>query len=147
VYKRQQQTCYSNFDGPAQNDDIPKQIIIRGAYIWVCGYSEGQNNNQKDLTLVSYDICGPVGISDPASQITSNVYPNPFTDVCRISVNAAGENATFQLFDMVGKAVTQQTAIKGNEYILNKGSLAKGIYQYKISTNKSGFNTGTIIVN
>jgi uncharacterized delta-60 repeat protein len=135
----------ANADGLNQTDDKPSRILVFGSTIFVCGETEGLNDSQKDLTVITYDL--PLGVSKISTEISSTVYPNPFNENTRISFDLGGNKAYIQVFDMLGNAVTDLKPVKGNEFNFSRGNLARGLYQYKITSSGTNLSTGKLIIN
>ena len=90
----------------------------------------------------------PVNISTPElAGLNSNVYPNPFTDNCRIIIDGQNEKLHFELFDLLGNKVIDNMSINGSEFTFNRGNLSIGMYQYRILSSKSIVSTGKLIIN
>ncbi len=139
---------YANADGTNLTDDAPDALVIKGTTIWVCGYTENSPTNQKDITVISYDLPLPAGDYDnKLFSVNSNAFPNPFTDNCRISIENGGGQLYFEVYDLLGNRVTDRQSVSGNEITFNRGNLAAGMYQYKILSAKSLVSTGKLIIN
>ena len=138
----------SNFDGPNATDDSPNALVIRGNFLWVCGNTEGQGNNQKDITVNNYNLTG-VGINDLTSSSSSYLYPNPFhTETELILINSDPKSSVFvEIFDMLGNSVSHPQLINGKSIRIHRDNLASGIYLYVVRTNTSILSKGKLIVN
>lgn len=66
------------------------------------------------------------------------VSPNPVTNQSVITFNNPSANSfTFEMFDVSGKKVFELGNVKGNQLVLPKGNLKKGIYVAKLYSDKS----------
>lgn len=135
----------SNYDGPNGTDDSPNAIAIRGNSFWICGYTEGTNNSQRDNSVLRYDLI--VGVNEIPGMQTSSVYPNPFTQNATISLeNAGNEKHTLVITDIAG-AIVSESNFFGNTTDINKGTLGAGIYQYSISVKSTVISRGKFVIN
>lgn len=139
------QLAVANYDGPNGTDDAPNAIAIRGNSFWVCGYTEGTNNSQRNNTDLRYNLL--VGINEIAGLEKSTVYPNPFNRSAIISLeNGSSEEHSLIITDITGAIVSSST-FNGNKTEINKGSLAAGIYQYSVSEKSVVISRGKFIIN
>ena len=80
------------------------------------------------------------------------IYPNPFhgTTVIKISglSGAFGTKITCKIYNLLGKEVTQQCNLnrKGDEYIIERGSLKSGVYFYRLSGTNNFSANGMMVV-
>jgi len=140
------QIFISNFEGPNYTDDVPHALTIRGPHLWVCGYTEGVANNQRDLTINNYDLTF-VGLDKVAESGSAIAYPNPFSDRCRIYLTEQlSANATLQLFDMLGKEVSLGYRVEGDVIALQRGNLPAGIYQFTIHDGTAVVSGGRLVI-
>jgi len=139
------QSQTANYDGPLGKDDEPNAIALRGESLWVTGFSVGSGNNQKDLTVIRYDLS--VGVSKIALvNQQSVVFPNPFNDKAILKIKSNSSSVlTATIFDVLGNAI-QTAEIKNNIATLSAENFASGIYFYKISDNTEIISTGKFIV-
>lgn len=142
------QTMYENFDGPNATDDQPNAMAIRGSKLWVAGYAEGSNNNQKDLTTVTYDILTDVRYPSLASAQAS-IYPNPGSGIFHISwaKDEFGNNPAIRITDVPGQVVMEQKGLPGGVNRIDASALNPGVYVYSISSKDGAVvASGTFIV-
>ena len=142
------QIFISNYDGPNATDDSPNALAFRGNYLWACGYTEGSNNNQKDITVINYNLTG-VGVNELYSNSPSSVYPNPFHSEAELVLTDfdSKNQARLQLFDILGKAVTAPQSVNEKSIHIHRGNLASGIYEYRVSNNTAVISRGKLIIN
>lgn len=142
------QIFYSNYDGPNATDDSPNAMIIRGTVLWVCGYTEGSGNNQKDKTINNYNLFF-VGIDEFESSSYAKAYPNPFNDGCTIYLknNDAHSQATLEVYDVLGNLVAMPQIFTGNSVQFSRGNLTSGVYEYRINSKTSLLAHGKMIIN
>ncbi len=77
------------------------------------------------------------------------VYPNPMTDKAIIQVQDGGlvlNNASLLITNELGSVVYSQVRINGNQLEIQKGSLAQGIYFYRLTTENAVIGAGKIII-
>ncbi len=86
---------------------------------------------------------------DPASFLPGvQVYPNPFVDYAIFDMGEATvQTHTFQLFDLEGKQLYQQT-FTGSQFRLERSLLVSGVYLFRIGADRPGSKAvaGKIIV-
>ncbi len=142
------QIFISNYDGPNATDDSPNAMFIRGTSFWICGNTEGTNNNQKDLTVNYYNLSN-VSVSEAGVVSGATVFPNPFHNEARLRLSMDNYQAPLylEIFDLIGNSVRKPVEVPGNPIIIQRGNLASGIYQYRISNNSSVIAHGKLIIN
>ena len=84
-------------------------------------------------------------IENKLSEEKLSVYPNPFFNSATITSNELFVNATFIICNSLGQIVFYQNNIYGNEIIINKGNLLKGLYFFQI-INKDQIKSGKFII-
>lgn len=141
------QIFISNYDGPIATDDSPNALIIRGNYLWVCGYSEGTGNNQKDITVNNYNLTG-VGVKELKATSSAFVYPNPFHSESELILdNSDSKSSAFlEIFDMLGNSLASPQLINGKSIRIHRGNLSPGIYEYLVRTNTSFLSRGKLVI-
>ena len=73
-------------------------------------------------------------------------HPNPFSESTTISWSGINENSlTLELVDITGRIVFSERNIRGSEYQLQKGDLAKGVYIYYLK-GESATLSGKLIL-
>lgn len=98
---------------------------------------------------VSNMVIDPSAIAEFASANSNiKVYPNPFSDATTFVIHSdkTNETYTFELFDVLGKKVMEQTNITAKQFSINRNSLENGMYFYKIYTAESVVGVGKVIV-
>ena len=66
----------------------------------------------------------------------SSVYPNPFTNTCKVVMRDQNRMEAIQLIDMKGKAVLSAIGIDATQYDIDASYLSSGIYYLKILTTE-----------
>lgn len=78
--------------------------------------------------------------SVPENELThffSSLFPNPANNSATIEFeNPTNSHFSLQVFDITGRAVIEQTNIRGNRAQLNTQHLPSGIYQYRLLSEK-----------
>ncbi|MBL7889799.1 MAG: T9SS type A sorting domain-containing protein [Bacteroidia bacterium] len=76
------------------------------------------------------------------------VYPNPFSDVTTFVIHSDKTNGayTFELFDVLGKKVMDQTNITAKQFQISRNGLESGVYFYKIYSSEMPVKTGKLII-
>ncbi len=72
------------------------------------------------------------GIDEATSTTEVRVYPSPVTHTATFMVDAPLTNATFTLYDALGKVVKRKTNINGTQFQFDKGAIPGGIYLYSL---------------
>ena len=139
------QLAISNYDGLNGTDDAPNAIAVRGNSFWVCGYTEGTANSQKNSADLKYGLY--VGVNEITDLSSSSIYPNPFQQSATISVENSGNNEyKLLIMDMTGSIVAEKS-FNGKSTEINRGTLAAGMYQYSISRKSNIISRGKFIFN
>jgi len=77
--------------------------------------------------------CFPAGIDELANEyITLKAFPNPFTDLTKIVVSGLNEKFGFELYDVTGRLQQSIPSIDNSQFEIQRGSLARGVYLYRI---------------
>jgi PKD repeat protein len=105
--------------------------------------------NPLTLTVVN----GPgqpiiTNINEVSFNSSVAVSPNPFSDATIFAINSEKTNGvyTFELFDVLGKKVMEQTNITAKQFSIGRNNLENGMYFYKIYTAESVVGVGKVIV-
>lgn len=108
-------------------EDYLGKITQENIYYW--------KNDAWDLSETIDYYYSTEGISSINEEVnlTTQVYPNPFTSELSINFESISQEANFELFDVQGKKVFS-TMLK-NEELIDVSSLSKGIYFYQLITN------------
>jgi endonuclease I len=82
-----------------------------------------------------------VGISDSPAQVALQVYPNPVSDACSVTLPSDynQQNSGFAVYSSTGIPVFAPVTISGNKATLNLENLPSGFYLVRLATNN--FNT------
>lgn len=108
--------------------------------------------NEPVITNTATVKIGEVIISGIQNLYNENVeisaYPNPFTE--QTTIKLAGENFNrleLNVFDMQGRNVRKMAVAHGNQFTLNRGGFANGMYVFEIrSDDQTVIGTGRIVV-
>lgn len=74
-------------------------------------------------------------------------YPNPFQQSTTIWLkNPGNENHTLQVFNLTGKNILEINKINSDRVIINRGTLASGLYIYKLIKRNSLIATGKLLI-
>jgi hypothetical protein len=84
----------------------------------------------EPMNSVAVDIVEMVGIANPGPSATM-VYPNPCTDVLKLTLPADWSTGTVTIMDMTGRTLMQQSLL-GRQ--VNVEALASGIYALEVKT-------------
>ncbi len=106
---------------------------------------EAGNSQVQELSNVFY--VGQHTSVNEATTLTSNVYPNPFTNEVRINAaEAINGSASISVFNVLGEQVISKAmnCSETTEFVIDGSSLNAGIYFYSIST-ENGELKGRIV--
>ncbi len=100
----------------------------------------------KTLHTVSKNIVTATIDKLNSATETIKVYPNPASETLFFELeNRPLSIARFELFDMLGKRVSEQN-FEGKTFQFNRQSLPSGIYLFKISSANQTIGTGKIMI-
>ncbi len=77
-------------------------------------------------------------------QTSVKLFPNPFHTSMTITLN--DENATMEIYSSIGKFV-RQVRITERSTVINRNSLADGIYFYRLLTDNGRIASGNFLIN
>jgi hypothetical protein len=91
-------------------------------------------------------ITGELQENTNANSIT--VYPNPFSSsaTLKIATDETIQNAELNIYDVFGNLVQTISGINSNEVLIERGTLASGIYFYKLKLNAGNNSSGKFII-
>ncbi|REJ80369.1 MAG: T9SS C-terminal target domain-containing protein [Bacteroidetes bacterium] len=140
------QTALDLFDGPAMKDDEPNAIALRGTSLWVCGFSEGVNQSQKNMTVVRYDLTTS-SLTAMNDESLSTLHPNPFSHsaTLRFSQNNSGSKEV-KIFSMLGEVVSHKSGIESDELLIERNDLPAGIYFYQVIAGEKFVSSGKFVI-
>ena len=94
-----------------------------------------------------YEIQVMTGVDKTSINLTCSIYPNPVTDVLRLSVeNITEQNMTYALFTIDGKHIAQQK-ISDNQTEISFIGMANGFYLIKVFNSNNEVKTSKISKN
>jgi len=103
--------------------------------------------------VITNTTLNTVGLLTNISEIAtisdvSKIFPNPMNISATININTENkiENATLQIYDVLGNLVFSKSKINSNQIFIHRGDLKQGIYFYKISNDKKIFASGKFII-
>jgi hypothetical protein len=109
----------------------------------------GANGGCVSTQTVAVSILNCVGIVEIDANTSFKVFPNPAVDNITLKVNEAKNiDVVIELYDVTGKLVLKQNSAftkDKTEYKLNIASLAKGIYNLKVSAKEGSSQTLKIV--
>lgn len=101
----------------------------------------GTDSTEKTINFIKSSI------GEVVNKIGALIYPNPFTATSTIKVQDiyAYNNLIFEMYDITGRKV-QTIALFDTETTIAKGSLATGMYVYKIQSNGELLAAGRLVI-
>ena len=94
-------------------------------------HRQGQTHPKQTQWLLALPS---VGINEYTNATDVNVYPNPATDIFYIQSNTKLDNATIEVYDMLGQKVLVEK-LNNNLTRLNVAHLNNAIYQIQVVNN------------
>lgn len=95
---------------------------------------------------IGYVLMTDVQILTKDYEVSVKAYPNPFVQSARIEVKGANFNKLqFNLYDISGRLVKQQTAINTNSFTVDKTGLTNGAYFFEITENGKAIAKGKLL--
>lgn len=101
-------------------------------------------NGCVNMTTITQNVSGCVGITESALPFLSSIYPNPNNGSFKLTVGVANENLQLMITNTLGQIIHQQSLIQG-ENTININS-AKGIYHYTIRNTNAETIKGKLII-
>jgi hypothetical protein len=86
-----------------------------------------------------------VGVKEIEENISMSISPNPFNTFTTISFDQFQENSVINIIDILGKVVKTQT-LSGNQVMIERADLNKGIYFVQIIDKKKNVTTRKIVI-
>jgi len=111
-------------------------VTTTGTYTITYTYIDANTCSATATHTVATKACTVTGIASVDNRNGFNVYPNPASEAIFIQADAIIENATIEVYDMIGRKVVNE---KMNDK-LNRISLqnfANGVYYIKIISNNT----------
>jgi len=89
--------------------------------------------SDENIFLVNItDVNESVGIED-ASRDNLKIYPNPFTRSTTVKFpNPEAEKYTLYILDLSGKVMRIDHEIRASQYVIERGSLGRGLYLFRL---------------
>jgi len=104
------------------------------------GFAGGTNGIIK-----KYTFTGIAGLKEEKLNISSSIYPNPFTTSATIRLSSEIRNGIFSIQDVSGRKI-KDLSFSGKEIVIEREELNSGIYFYRISSNENVNATGKLII-
>jgi hypothetical protein len=119
--------------------NIVMQLTINGCNTcggtqYLYGYFDAQC--RPDMTL---------GIQTLEDSNEFKIYPNPTAGNFNLDIDKEITNAEIELKNILGQTVHQQTVKQGSNFIKTE-TLAKGVYNYSVFSNKEVVSVGKIVI-
>lgn len=102
---------------------------------------------QGDVLYVYNYVRAVRNASDPSANddliqpLRLNIYPNPVTGVCTLSLEKNSESAVVDLYNLRGALVTRQNFSNTRQFQLDMSNLPSGIYFVKVKSNTTSSTT------
>ena len=102
-------------------------------------YKLGADNgiNLQDVKTWTLGVisCGPVGVSENALDVISNMYPNPTTTQLNIDLKNVTANASLAIYNTLGQSVLNVSNLTETNSI-NVSTLTSGVYFVTVTNGK-----------
>ncbi|WP_225036504.1 T9SS type A sorting domain-containing protein [Winogradskyella sp. SM1960] len=86
---------------------------------------------------VTFNVQDPLSVNEFSLDGLINLYPNPVNNNLNIDLNNLNEDVSFEIFDTLGKKISNGDLRSNDTHILNISNYQSGIYFIKLSTNTS----------
>lgn len=124
--------------------------------VFLTGYFEGNNmvfgsNSLTNTAIDTWDVYWTkigFGLNEIESFKVlnkSNIYPNPFNTSTKIRTDFNMQEAFLIIFNINGEIVFTNNQIQGNEIVLERNNLSKGLYFIQIIDNENIYNSKIFI--
>jgi plastocyanin len=111
----------------ALNGTYSYTITVAGTYTFKCGIHSSM--------VGGFSAAGSTGILEPATNLLTNAYPNPFSD--KITVTYTNNIQSLEIINLIGEKVrTMELSAIENKAEIDLSNLPSGIYFYR--TYKEG---------
>jgi uncharacterized repeat protein (TIGR01451 family) len=120
----------------------PGTIISNQAFIFF-DYNDPVATN-TDYNMIAY----PLSITESRAkgQIAVTAIPNPFSDYVTFRVSGFAGKYDFELIDITGKLISRVSDLSSGTLKYDRGSLAPGVYLYKITDRSHNESIGKLVV-
>jgi hypothetical protein len=85
-------------------------------------------------------------VHENQDMLTTTNYPNPFTDYTNLIFSKPLNEATLQVFDILGKEVMRMENLKGKEIRISRNGISKGMYFFRVVEGNINVGKGKMIV-
>jgi hypothetical protein len=105
--------------------------------------------NRRTAVLEELAILGCPVLSVQSAALNPrdiNVYPNPFSDYATVEVNEMNSPWNWTLYNTMGQEVQRIENIAEQQLMIEKGSLASGIYPYMVSIAEEIVQYGKLVI-
>ncbi len=125
-------------------DTLSLSTAGTGTHMITYTYTDANGCSSTNSASVIIDIC--TGIVSEQSEQNIHIYPNPFSTVATLSVDAGIvlKDAVFQLYDITGKKVLEQI-VNGSTVNIQRGQLENGVYFYRLMNNGTLAGSGKLV--
>ena len=107
------------------------------------GVSYFSANKPNDTTII--DTTG-IGIRENLDQnLDFLLYPNPSTHVLHLSLDKDFDTYTIHIFDVLGKEIYSNAAVKTQDFTFDCAHLQSGLYFVKVSNQEGLFNVKSFL--
>lgn len=104
-------------------------------------------SNNWDVYFVNFKSEFGLQNNNPSTDIFSTLYPNPTSNSAYLTWNiTTKEKVNFTLYDQLGKTIRKSKFENEGEYIIERGNLSSGVYQFELSNSKLKINGKLIIL-
>ena len=130
-------------------DTINIGMLNNGTYQLIYNLINNYNQIILHTDTLLFTVQQTSGINDLQKENIVIVYPNPFNNKTTFSINKniIVKDAELYIFDAYQRQIKHIEIINNNDFIINKGSLANGIYFYKLMNNQKQIKTGKLVIN
>ena len=127
--------------------DAQQKFSIRQQLLCVNADHILHSDYNKNIIRFFNQLLSPLSINMNEKKVEHSVYPNPFHNIASLEFEKKqGEIYTLKIFNTLGNQVRTVNNMEDNIMIIQRGSLAKGLYFYQLFANGKPQYSGKIII-
>ncbi len=114
--------------------------------IYIADEDNGNGNNVYYLSLSNYIAASTTTAVNEVENSSTNVYPNPATEIIHFDLSKQFNSVTVQLYDITGKMIATSSFSKAQEMVMDINKFSPGVYFYKLITDGRLLKTERIVL-
>lgn len=85
-------------------------------------------------------------VQENHDELTTTIYPNPFTDYTTLQLTKPLHNTTLTVFDILGNEVKRIENLSGKEIKISRNGMSRGMYFFRIVDGTTNVGQGKMVV-